>query len=466
MGRFFIVFQVIIDLHEGKVIYVANNHGEQEARRVSGLKKDFLRKIIGGILLVSLISLCFSNSFRAYLHIPKSITLFEGQNAEISMSAIPATAQLTDDNSVIALSQDEHIFSLHGEENGKNEMVLELAGIPIKKVDVNVLKDFKVIPGGQSIGVKLNTVGVLVVGHHQVNTEEGKESPGDKAGIKVGDLITEINGKEIEKMSDVAPFVQSAGNSGDALNLTIIRDNKQIKTKLLPLKEKGENSYKLGLYIRDSAAGIGTMTFYHPETKKYGALGHVISDMDTKKPIVVDDGEIVRSTVTSIEKGSSGNPGEKLARFSSDKEVIGNITTNSPFGIFGELNKEMSNGIMDTPMPITLADQVKEGPAQILTVVDNDQVKLFDIEVVSSIPQKFPATKGLVIKVTDKELLKKTGGIVQGMSGSPIIQDGKVIGAVTHVFVNDPTSGYGVHIEWMLNEAGINIYENGKQKAS
>ncbi len=466
MGRFFIVFEVIIDLHAGKVIYVANNRGEQEARRVNGLKKDFLRKIIGGILLVSLISLGFNKSFQEYMHIPKNITIFEGQDAEIDTAAIPAAAMTAGDNSVIALSQDEKKFSLHGEENGKSEMVLELAGFPIKKVDVNVLKDFKVIPGGQSIGVKLNTVGVLVVGHHQVNTEEGKESPGEKAGIKVGDLITEINGKRIEKMSDVAPYVQSAGNSGDALNITIMRDNKNIQTKLLPLKEKRENSYKLGLYIRDSAAGIGTMTFYHPGTKKYGALGHVISDMDTKKPIVVDDGEIVRSTVTSIEKGSSGNPGEKLARFSEDKEIIGNITTNSPFGIFGELNKEMTNGIMDTPMPITLSDQVKEGPAQILTVVDDDKVKLFDIEVVSSIPQKFPATKGLVIKVTDKELLKKTGGIVQGMSGSPIIQNGKVIGAVTHVFVNDPTSGYGVHIEWMLNEAGINIYDNGKQKAS
>ncbi|WP_445493156.1 SpoIVB peptidase [Niallia sp. 03133] len=430
------------------------------------MKKDFLRKIIGGILLVSLISLGFNKSFQEYMHIPKNITIFEGQDAEIDTAAIPAAAMTAGDNSVIALSQDEKKFSLHGEENGKSEMVLELAGFPIKKVDVNVLKDFKVIPGGQSIGVKLNTVGVLVVGHHQVNTEEGKESPGEKAGIKVGDLITEINGKRIEKMSDVAPYVQSAGNSGDALNITIMRDNKNIQTKLLPLKEKRENSYKLGLYIRDSAAGIGTMTFYHPGTKKYGALGHVISDMDTKKPIVVDDGEIVRSTVTSIEKGSSGNPGEKLARFSEDKEIIGNITTNSPFGIFGELNKEMTNGIMDTPMPITLSDQVKEGPAQILTVVDDDKVKLFDIEVVSSIPQKFPATKGLVIKVTDKELLKKTGGIVQGMSGSPIIQNGKVIGAVTHVFVNDPTSGYGVHIEWMLNEAGINIYDNGKQKAS
>ena len=208
------------------------------------------------------------------------------------------------------------------------------------------------------------------------------------------------------------------------------------------------------------------MTFYHPDSKKYGALGHVISDMDTKKPIVVDDGQIVRSTVTSIEKGSNGNPGEKLARFSSDKEIIGNIKRNSPYGIFGELNREIQNGIMDEPMPIALSHQVKEGPAQILTVVENDEVKLFDIEIVSTIPQKFPATKGMVIKITDPELLGKTGGIVQGMSGSPIIQNGKVIGAVTHVFVNDPTSGYGVHIEWMLNEAGIDIYEKPQEKAS
>ena len=140
------------------------------------------------------------------------------------------------------------------------------------------------------------------------------------------------------------------------------------------------------------------MTFYHPESKKYGALGHVISDMDTKKPIVVDDGQIVKSTVTSIEKGSNGNPGEKLARFSSDKEVIGNIKRNSPYGIFGELNRDMKNGIIDKPMPIALSHQVKEGPAKILTVVEDDEVKLFDIEIVSTIPQKFPATKGMVIK--------------------------------------------------------------------
>ncbi|MFE8702537.1 SpoIVB peptidase [Cytobacillus sp. FJAT-54145] len=429
------------------------------------LKLELLRKIIGGILLVSLVAIGFSKPFQEYIHIPKNLTLFEGQDFEIQ-KASPVSATFSSDESNISLKQEKNSVSLQAKEYGKNEMLLELAGFPIKKVDVNVIKDFKVIPGGQSIGVKLNTVGVLVVGHHQVSTTEGNLSPGEIAGIKVGDIITQINGKKIEKMSDVAPFVQEAGKTGKDLDIVVSRESGKVQTKLKPLKEKNEENYKLGLYIRDSAAGIGTMTFYHPGSKKYGALGHVISDMDTKKPIVVEDGQIVRSTVTSIEKGANGDPGEKLARFSSDREVIGDITRNSPFGIFGKLNRDMSNGIMDKPMPIALSHQVKEGPAQILTVVDNDEVKLFDIEVVSTIPQKFPATKGMVIKVTDKELLDKTGGIVQGMSGSPIIQDGKVIGAVTHVFVNDPTSGYGVHIEWMLNEAGIDIYEKPREKAS
>jgi stage IV sporulation protein B len=429
------------------------------------LKLEIIRKIIGGILLVSLISFVFFQPIQQYLEIPKNITIFAGQDF-IFQKAAPVSATLTSHNSNITLDQEKHSVSVKASEQGKNEMLLEFAGFPIKKVDVNVLKEFRVIPGGQSIGVKLNTVGVLVVGHHLVNTTNGKKSPGEIAGIKIGDIITEINGSKIEKMTDVAPFVQNAGQNNQSLNMVISRESGKFTTKLTPLKDKGENTYKLGLYIRDSAAGIGTMTFVHPQSKKYGALGHVISDMDTKKPIVVEDGQIVRSTVTSIEKGSNGDPGEKLARFSSDREIVGNIQKNSPFGIFGKMNKELKNRIMDKPIPIALSNQVKEGPAKILTVVNDDKVEEFDIEIVSTIPQKFPATKGMVIKVTDPKLLEKTGGIVQGMSGSPIIQDGKLVGAVTHVFVNDPTSGYGVHIEWMLNAAGINIYETAKEKAS
>ncbi|NSL50398.1 SpoIVB peptidase [Calidifontibacillus erzurumensis] len=432
------------------------------------MKLDLIRKIVGFILLVLLIGVGFLKPIQEYISIPKEIILFEGQEATVT--SLPVFSQ-SKTNAIYSIAEngDAKTLSIKGEESGEEKMLLEMAEFPIKKVDIKVLPDIKIVPGGQSIGVKLNTLGVLVVGHHLIETEQGPKSPGEEAGIKVGDIIMEINGQPIQEMTEVSPLVDEAGEKGKPLQLVILRDNKKFETELKPLKAKHENSYRMGLFIRDSAAGIGTMTFYHPETKKYGALGHVISDMDTKKPIVVHDGQIVRSTVTSIEKGANGNPGEKLARFSNEKDIIGNITRNSPFGIFGELTKEIKNGIMDEPMPIALASEVKEGPAKILTVVEGDKVQEFDVEVVSSVPQKFPATKGLVIKISDPELLEKTGGIVQGMSGSPIIQDGKIIGAVTHVFVNDPTSGYGVHIEWMLNEAGIDIYEKNdktEKKAS
>lgn len=429
------------------------------------MKFELLRKILGGFLLVSLCIFSFSIPFQDYLSIPTHVTLFEGDQLSFPKTAKVSAKVRHDGESVNVFSEKESL-TVKGNTTGEDEIFFEFAGIPIKKVDINVIKDFKVIPGGHSIGVKLNTLGVLVVGHHLVETKSGKVSPGERAGIKVGDIITEINDEKIETMSDVAPMVKKAGEEGKSLKITIQREQEIIKTSLNPEKDQSEQSYKLGLYIRDSAAGIGTMTFIDPKTKKYGALGHVISDMDTKKAIVVDDGQILKSTVTSIEKGSDGKPGEKLARFSSDHEVIGDIKRNSPFGIFGTLDKTLSNEKYDKPMPIALSNQVKEGPAKILTVVEGNKVEEYDIEIVNTIPQKFPATKGMIIKITDPKLLKKTGGIVQGMSGSPIIQKGKLVGAVTHVFVNDPTSGYGVHIEWMLREAGIDIYKKQHEKAS
>ncbi|PAQ16285.1 SpoIVB peptidase [Bacillaceae bacterium SAOS 7] len=354
--------------------------------------------------------------------------------------------------------KEESISAVSGTNIGQKEELLESAGFPLTNKRATAIKEIKVIPGGQSIGIKMNTIGVLVVGHHLVDTAQGKKSPGEQAGIQVGDLITKINGKKIEKMQDVGTFLQGIDRN-QPMSVVIQRNHKQLETKLKPLKDQKEQSYKLGLYIRDSAAGIGTLTFYEPKSKKYGALGHVITDVDTKKPIIVQDGEIVQSTVMSIQKGRYGNPGEKLARFSNSQDQLGNITNNSPYGVFGQLKKPMHHPLINKAYPVALSHEVKEGPAKILTVVSGNKVEWYDIEIVSTIPQKHPATKGMVIKITDPKLLDRTGGIVQGMSGSPIIQNNKIVGAVTHVFVNDPTSGYGVHIEWMLNEAGISLTE-------
>ncbi|MHA6251018.1 SpoIVB peptidase [Oceanobacillus sp. CAU 1775] len=315
----------------------------------------------------------------------------------------------------------------------------------------------KLIPGGQSIGVQLQTLGVLVVGHHAVDANNGKLSPGEEAKVNVGDIIIEINGNKIKTMNDIKPYVHEAGEKKHPLNMKIKRGNETIETSLNPALDKKDNEYKIGLYIRDSAAGIGTMTFYEPLTKRYGALGHVISDVSTKKPIEMMNGEIVRSSVTAIEKANNGAPGEKQASFSMERNKLGTIIKNTPHGIFGVLDKEIENKIYKEPLEITRATEVKEGPAKILTVIDKENVEQFDVEIISSTPQKKQDIKGMIIKITDKKLLEETGGIVQGMSGSPIIQDGKLVGAVTHVFVNDPTSGYGIHIEWMLQDAGIHL---------
>lgn len=412
----------------------------------------FVRRIVGVILLILFVSAGFSKPVQSYFIFPEKIMLFEGQN-----QVLPTFSQQTTvEGNKVELVRENHELIVNGKYNGDADLVLSLAGFPIKKTEVKVLKDFKLIPGGQSIGVKLNTKGVLVIGHHLISTSEGKKSPGEIAGIKVGDMITNINGKTIEQMSDMNPFIQSAGKSGEILKIVILRNGKEFETNLQPLQATNGGSYRIGLYIRDSAAGIGTLTFVDPKSNKYGALGHVIADNDTKKPIEVENGQILNSVVTSIQKANNGEPGEKLARFSSQEDIIGNININSPFGIFGELNKIPTT---NKAIPIALSDQVKIGPAQIYTVIEDDKIESFDVEIISTVSQKYAATKGMVIKVTDKKLLKKTGGIIQGMSGSPIVQDGKLVGAVTHVFVNDPTSGYGIHIEWMLQKAGIDIYQ-------
>lgn len=347
-------------------------------------------------------------------------------------------------------------FSLQSAEAGTAEMQLKLFGkIPFKTLKVNVMPDLRVIPGGQTIGVKLKSDGILVVGHHRISTANQKFSPGEQAEIKHGDLITHMNGKKLKDISEVADFVNEAGEKGDLLQIRLERKDKTIETKLKPALDEDEQKYRLGLYIRDSAAGVGTLTFYAPEQGVYGALGHMITDMDTQTPIKVGNGQIIHSKVTSISKSKDGTPGEKRAHFFNSGKVLGDIQKNSNFGIFGRMKENPEFGKVKEALPVAFSEEVKAGPAHILTVVEGQKVEKFDIEVVNVSHQSKPQTKGMVIKVTDPKLIEKTGGIVQGMSGSPIIQDGKVIGAVTHVFVNDPTSGYGCFIEWMLQESGV-----------
>lgn len=340
---------------------------------------------------------------------------------------------------------------------GHTEMKVKLFGtIPLKTVKVNVVPDLKVVPGGQTIGVKIHSDGILVVGHHLIQVSSNtKNSPGELADIRLGDLIVRMNGEEIYDVSKVADIVNQAGKSKKPIELVIKRNGKRHNAVVQPGFDVNDQTYRLGIYIRDSAAGVGTLTFYAPKQGMFGALGHVITDMDTRTAVIPRGGEVVHSSVSSISKSHNGEPGEKRAHFFKEHDVLGNIQKNTQFGIFGSMKRAPEHGAMNERIPVAFAEEVKEGPAEILTVVNGQKVERYKIEVVHTAKQESPATKGIIIRITDPRLLEKTGGIVQGMSGSPIIQNGKLIGAVTHVFVNDPTSGYGCYIEWMLQDAGI-----------
>lgn len=316
------------------------------------------------------------------------------------------------------------------------------------------LSKLKVIPGGQTIGVKLKSEGILIVGHHLIQTSDGKkQSPAALSNLRRGDLILKLDGERIKNMSQFAEIVERAGRVSEQVEIEFKRNKEILQVRITPVKDQTDGKYRLGIYIRDTAAGVGTLTFFAPKEGYYGALGHVISDVDTQQPIPVGDGKIVHSNVLSIDKSENGKPGEKHAQFWKENESIGTIEQNTQFGIFGEMKTNPQFGYSKQLIPVAEIDEVKEGPAKLYTVLDGQKVEPFNIQITNVSHQTKPDLKGIVIKITDERLLKKTGGIVQGMSGSPIIQNGKLIGAVTHVFVNDPTSGYGCFVEWMLQDA-------------
>ena len=313
-------------------------------------------------------------------------------------------------------------------------------------------KDIEVYPGGISIGVKINNKGALVVGYSDISTHEGlSESPGKVAGIELGDIIEEVNGENIETCSDLISKVKTCRN--DEMTVKILRGNSEITKKVSLIKE--DNEYKIGLWVRDSTAGIGTLTFYDKDSKTFGALGHPITDGDTNVSFNIKSGTLLRSSVLSIKKGERGNPGEIKGLFINENESIGNIEKNTNSGIYGDGSVELINPNFNKAMTVAYRDEIKEGHAQIITTVEDGGAKAYDIEILKLLPQDEPGSKSMIIKIVDPVLLEKTGGIVQGMSGSPIIQNGKIIGAVTHVLINKPDVGYGIYIEWMLQDAGV-----------
>ena len=338
-----------------------------------------------GILLVLLLIVgSTTTTFKQFISFPKELRLFSGEGEQLELR-LPAMATATVANpEILAVNGASRSpvnlnlkkpFTLSSKGMGQTRLTIHLFGkLPVKSVHVRVLPEIRVIPGGQSIGVKVNAAGVMVVGHHLIESAEGRSSPGETAGIRTGDYIVEMNGVSVRKVNQVAEVIRQAGSKGDPIDVLLLRNGKKHRVRLKPVQDKKEGTYRIGLYIRDSAAGVGTLTFYDPKGGRYGALGHVITDVDTGKPIAVGDGKIVRSNVTSIQKGASGEPGEKRAIFFQENRVLGSISRNTPFGIFGKMKEMPSGSLYDKAVPISLSEEVKEGPAQILTVVDGQKV--------------------------------------------------------------------------------------------
>lgn len=297
----------------------------------------------------------------------------------------------------------------------------------------------KIILGGENIGIKINSKNVLVVGFYKVEDKY----IGEDAGIKIGDAITKVNDIKVSSIDEMIKVIDRDKELG-TIKLNILRDNKELTTSI-NIKKDSNDIYKTGLYVKDQINGIGTLTYIDPGTKIFGALGHEIAEKTTYKKIDIRDGIIFKSEITGINPSRDGNPGSKEAKFYSDI-VYGNIKNNEESGIFGTYTDELSNNVIEVEEP----NNIKLGYAQIRTVISNNIVNNYNIEIISI--DKNNTTKNILFKITDKELLEKTGGVVAGMSGSPIIQNNKIIGAVTHVVVNEPEKGYGIFITTMLKE--------------
>lgn len=317
--------------------------------------------------------------------------------------------------------------------------------IPLKNIDVNVIPKTTVVPMGNAIGMKLYTAGVLVVGMSEI---EGKK-PYENSGIKEGDRIVQINQNQIDNTDDLMEAVNQS--NGNKISLQYVRDEKTITTSIKPVKNSS-NEYKIGLWVRDAAAGVGTLTFYEPASGMFATLGHGIMDIDTSDLIKIANGELVTTNILSITKGTKGNPGEIRGTIEAG-HTIGNISKNTKFGVFGTINKTPYLTVSDeNAMQVALREEIKTDKAQIICELENGKKEYYDIEIQKVFVNNNKDNKSMLIKITDLKLLKKTGGIIQGMSGAPIIQNGKFVGAVTHVLVNDPTIGYGVFADIMLKQ--------------
>lgn len=395
-----------------------------------------LTKVLFFILLAFDIAV-FSAVFYLSDSVGNSFKVKKGDTLNIS-SPLPVTA----------VYNGTELSSRHtSEETDSISVDLKMFGIiPFTKANVRVVDEMQVAVLGEPFGMKLYTKGVLVVDIADIPTETGNQNPAEESGLKIGDYIVTANGKKISANEDLVDVVEES--QGEKIKLQILRENKQQTLYITPVLSTETDSYKIGVWVRDSSAGIGTLTFYSPATDIICGLGHGVSDEDTGKLLKIESGEIVKARIFDVEKGEKGTPGQLKGRLTA--EILGDIALNCSGGVYSVINGEIPfNNLIE----VALKTEVTDGDAQILCAVEDSAPRLYDCKISLKKGKINAETQNMVVTVTDPELLEKTGGIVQGMSGSPIMQNGRLIGAVTHVLIDDPTKGYGIFAENMLETA-------------
>lgn len=364
---------------------------------------------------------------------------------------IPDTVQVIKDDSEYL----PPLFSIDHSNAQDSKQIRFLHSIAVKKSSFEHSKREYAYPSGKAFGIKLYTDGVMIVKTDSVPTKYGSVSPSKTAGLKEGDIILSINDEAIHSNKRTAElFIQSKGTP---LHLKVLRDNLCFESDIKPVRSDLDQKFRVGLWVRDSSAGIGTITFYVPELSMFAGLGHAVCDVDTGRILPLSEGEAVSAIVKGSYKGRNGTPGELCGVFTNPS--LGNIIGNNETGIYAHSESLTPN---EDKIPIAMYYEVQEGPAEILAEVDESGTKKYQVQITKLFSNPDSKQKNLIVKVTDPELIRKTGGIVQGMSGCPIIQNGMLVGAVTHVFVNDPLQGFGIYAQTMMNE----IHTLAKQEAS
>lgn len=402
-------------------------------------------------LIILLVLGAFIYEYAFYRQIPDTLYLQKGKTEEIEF-ALPVSATLEQPkDSYIETWENRQLEIGNGGIEEKNAYVwkLRLFGlIPLKEVEVKVIDEENVYPIGVPIGIYVKTDGVLVAGMGNIKTPDGNEVCPCENVLQTGDYILAVNDESVSKKGEIIDKIKAS--EGKDVIMSIRRNGQISKVKVTPVLNNA-NEYQIGIWIRDSAQGIGTLT-YIDEKNGFGALGHGINDIDTSELMEIDYGGLYETQIVSIKKGTSGEPGEisGVIRFVEDaKEGI--IQLNTPNGIYGVMNMTLDGGNYEGRLyPVALKQEIKTGEAGILCTI-NGETDMYDIEIKEIDFSQSEGNRGLVIEITDPRLLAQTGGIIQGMSGSPIIQNDKFVGAVTHVFVNDPTKGYGIFAETMVS---------------